>query len=495
MAGKKLSILVAAYNEEATIRTCLETVLAAPACGLDKEVVAINDASTDDTGAILEDLARRHPEIRVFHQEHNQGKGAAIRRAIKEATGDIALWQDADLEYDPRDYPRLLQPILDEKADAVLGSRFIGETHRVLYFWHSVGNHLLTLLANAINDLNLTDMESCYKAFRLDPLKTIPLESDRFGIEPEIIAKMARNRWRIYEVPINYNGRTYEEGKKINWKDGLAAFWFIAKYGFSLNYAEPAKVTLDSLERAPRLNEWMFRTVQPWLGQRIAEVGSGTGNFTRWLKTTGAPVFASDCSQLHLERLKRRFGQSPRIQVQKVDLTIADDYSALEKFKPDTVVCLNVLEQIQDDESVLRHLHQSMADGCRLITLVPRGDRLWSKIDVQLQHARRYDPRGLDAKMEAAGFVVERSFTFNRAGTPAWLVSSKLFRQRSLKPWQARIYNLLCPIFRAIEPILPWKGLSVICIARKSAAAPHAPAAVRNDAVRPREAASPVAAK
>jgi glycosyltransferase involved in cell wall biosynthesis len=476
MSEKKLSILIAAYNEEATIRTCLETVLAAPACGLLKEVIVVNDASTDDTGVIVEALAKERPEIRLYHQPQNQGKGAAIRRAIKEATGDIAIWQDADLEYDPRDYPRLLQPILDEKADAVIGSRFIGESHRVLYFWHSAGNHLLTLLSNAINDLNLTDMESCYKAFRLDRLKNIPLESSRFGIEPEITAKIARNRWRIYEVPINYDGRTYEEGKKIGWKDGLAAFWFIIKYGFSLNYAESAQVTLDSLEHAPRLNEWIFRTITPWLGTRIAEVGSGTGNLTRWLKTTGAPILASDCSHLHLERLKRRFGNAPRIQVKKLDLTLPNDYATLESFKPDTVVCLNVLEQIQNDAQVLQQLHRTVPEGCRIILLVPRGQRLWCNLDVELHHFRRYETRELTAKMEAAGFAVEQEFTFNRAGTPTWMMSSKLGGQRMVKPWQAKAYNLFCPIFRALEGILPWKGLSIICVAKKVSITTNDPA-------------------
>ena len=469
MPGRKLSILMAAYNEEGTIRACVEAILAAPACGLEKEIIVVNDASTDDTAAIGENLAKLHPEIRLFHQSRNQGKGAAIRRAIQEACGDIAIWQDADLEYDPRDYPRLLQPILEEKADAVLGSRFTGETHRVLYFWHSIGNRLLTLLSNVVNDLNLTDMEAGYKAFRLDRLKVIPLKSNRFGIEPEIIARLARNRWRIYEVPINYNGRTYEEGKKIGWKDGLAAFWFIVKYGFSLDYADPARVTLDSLERAPRLNRWQFETIRPWLGRRIAELGSGTGNITRWLKTTGAPILASDSDPAYLERLKRRFGSSPRVEVKKLDLTVPEDYAALESFKPDTVVCLNVLEQIEDDVEVLRRIHASVPGNCAVILLVPRGMRLWSKVDVALRHARRYEPRELSGKAGAAGFVAEREFTFNRAGTPTWIISSLLFRQRTLKPWQARFYNLCCPVFRVLERILPWQGLSIICVTRKVA--------------------------
>ncbi|MDB6109879.1 MAG: glycosyl transferase, family 2, partial [Pedosphaera sp.] len=319
----------------------------------------------------------------------------------------------------------------------------------------------------ALNDLNLTDMETCYKAFRLELLKTIPLESCRFGIEPEITAKVAHNRWRIYEVPINYNGRTYEEGKKIGWKDGVAAFWFIAKYGLSLNYAAPAKITHDALEHAPRLNEWTFDAIKPWLGSRIAELGSGTGNLTRWLKTTGAAILASDYSPVHLERLRRKFGHSPRIEVTKLDLTIPDDYAALENFRPDTVVCLNVLENLQNDAAALRHIHRVVPANCRIILLVPRGPKLWSSLDAELGHVRRYETREIAVKLEAAGFTLEREFTFNRAGTPAWVISSKICGQRALKPWQAKVYNLFCPIFRAAEPILPWKGLSVIGIAKK----------------------------
>jgi glycosyltransferase involved in cell wall biosynthesis len=468
MTGKKLSILVAAYNEEATLRACLEAVLAAPACGLAREIILVNDASTDETALIADALARQYPEVRVFHQEKNQGKGAALRRAIKEATGHIAIFQDADLEYDPRDYARLIQPILDGKADVVFGSRFTGEVRKVLYFWHTAGNRFLTLLSNIANNINVTDMETCYKVFRLDLLKTIPLESNRFGIEPEITAKVARNRWRIFEVPINYNGRTYEEGKKIGWRDGVAAFWFILRYSFSQNYSEPGRATLDALEHAPRLNQWMYETIKPYLGARIAELGSGTGNLTRWLKTTdGATVLATDYSVSNFDRLKGKFGGLSRVRIEKLDLTLPDDYGVLNDFKPDTIVCLNVLEHIEKDRDVLARLHETLPDDCRIIFLVPRSQKLWSNLDVQLGHFRRYETGELSAKMQDAGFTVEREFTFNRAGTPSWFIGNKLGGQRTLKPWQGKLYNFLCPAFQALEGVFPWKGLSVICVAKK----------------------------
>ena len=227
-----LSIVVPAYNEEATVTELIHRVLDAelPA-GMGREIVVVNDASTDGTAEKLRAFAD-DARIRVFEQPQNQGKGAAIRRGFAEARGDFVIVQDADLEYDPREYCKLLQPIIDGKADVVYGSRFAGgEAHRVLFFWHSVGNKLLTLLSNAFTNLNLTDMETCYKLFRREILQQVTLRENRFGIEPEITAKVARLGARIYEVGISYSGRTYKEGKKINWKDGVAALVCIVRYG------------------------------------------------------------------------------------------------------------------------------------------------------------------------------------------------------------------------------------------------------------------------
>jgi glycosyltransferase involved in cell wall biosynthesis len=223
-----LSVLIPVFNEAATIRKVVARVRAVTA--IESEIVIVDDASTDGTREVLQALAQDRG-VRVFFQERNQGKGAAIRRAIHEARGDIVLIQDADLEYDPADYPALLQPILDGKADVVFGSRFAGgQSHRVLYFWHSVGNRVLTTLSNAFTNLNLTDMEVGYKVFRREVVQSFEIEEPRFGIEPEITAKVARGGFRIYEVGVSYSGRTYEEGKKIGWKDGVRALYCILKY-------------------------------------------------------------------------------------------------------------------------------------------------------------------------------------------------------------------------------------------------------------------------
>lgn len=220
-----LSVIIPAYNEINFIDEILRKVKETP---YEKEIIVVDDCSTDGTREHLMNLGDAN--ITVLFQEVNQGKGAALRRGIAAATGDIILIQDADLEYDPKEYPVLLGPILEDKADVVYGSRFLGGPHRVLYFWHFVGNSMVTLLSNMFTNLNLTDMETCYKVFKKEVIKNITIESKRFGVEPEITAKVARGKWRIFEVPISYYGRTYEEGKKITWRDGIKAFFTIVKY-------------------------------------------------------------------------------------------------------------------------------------------------------------------------------------------------------------------------------------------------------------------------
>jgi glycosyltransferase involved in cell wall biosynthesis len=227
-AGIRLSVVIPIYNERSTLRALVQRVLAAP---VETEILCVDDGSTDGSREILGEIAAKHPQVRVFLQPRNMGKGAALRRGIAEATGDFLIIQDADLEYDPSDYPQVLGPLLADKADVVYGSRFLGGApHRVLYFWHSVGNWVLTLISNCITNINLTDMETCYKAFRREVIQSIPIEEDRFGFEPEITVKVARRNLRIYEVGVSYSGRTYEEGKKIGWKDGVRALYCLIKY-------------------------------------------------------------------------------------------------------------------------------------------------------------------------------------------------------------------------------------------------------------------------
>jgi len=243
MSGLTLSVVVPVYNEEKLVRASVERLRAVP---LRLEVICVDDASKDGSLAVLEALRAEGTVDVLLRHEKNQGKGAALRAGVERASGDVIVIHDADLEYDPFDLPRLLEPIADGRADAVFGSRFTGSPRRVLYFWHRVGNGFLTLLSNMLTDLNLTDMETCYKMVRADLLKRLPLRTRRFGIEPELTARLAQSRARIYEVPISYAGRTYGEGKKIGWRDGLAAFWHIVR----ANWFGPRHVPLAADIRA-----------------------------------------------------------------------------------------------------------------------------------------------------------------------------------------------------------------------------------------------------
>jgi glycosyltransferase involved in cell wall biosynthesis len=227
----KLSVVMPVYNEQPTLEQVIAHVLTVP---LDIELICVDDGSTDRSREILERLQGTRPQLRVFLQPKNMGKGAALRRGIQESTGDFVVIQDADLEYDPSEYPLLLRPLIEGKADVVYGSRFLGSgPHRVLYFWHSVGNWILTLISNALTNMNMSDMETCYKIFRREIIQSIPIEEDRFGFEPEITVKIAKRHLRVYEVGISYWGRTYEEGKKIGWKDGVRALFCLLKYTFT----------------------------------------------------------------------------------------------------------------------------------------------------------------------------------------------------------------------------------------------------------------------
>ena len=466
----RLSILIPLYNEEEFIAELLTRVLNAPLpAAMERELIVVDDASTDGSSEIVQEFAQRHPEsIHLVRHERNRGKGAAIRSAIKQATGDFCVIQDSDLEYDPREYGKLLKPLLEGAADVVYGSRFMaaGE-RRVLYFWHSVGNRLLTTLCNIFADVNLSDMETCYKAFRTSLIQSIPIRSNRFGIEPELTIKFAQRRARIYETPVTYHGRTYEEGKKIGFKDGLQALYVILRTGLTRDiYKDAGPETLEALSAAPRFNRWMAETIQPYLGTTIMEIGAGIGNITRFLAPRTKRYLVTDVDAEHLVRLSAGFQHRPNVQVARVDLA---DPACFQSFKGqmESVVCLNVVEHIEDDLQALRNIHSVLGPNGRAVVLVPHGQEIFGSLDVALGHYRRYSEQELRQKMETCGLQVERVIMFNRISRPAWYVSGRIFKRTALGRGQMKLFDKFVWLWRRIDPLLPWPSTSLIAIGIK----------------------------
>jgi len=470
-----LSIIVPVYNEQYLLETSLKRLeVVAESAWLERvRVIVVNDASTDRTGGALkrfrEGLAQtglsRFEWVFVEH-ESNQGKGAAIRTALKHVDTDLAVIHDADLEYHPEDLLKMIPLFVTEEADAVYGSRFLAsEYRRVLFFRHSLGNKLLTLLTNFVTDLNLTDMETCYKMVRADLLKSIPLESDRFGFEPEITIKLAKRDARIFEMPIRYSGRTYSEGKKITWKDGVKALGALVKYGISDRIYvadEYGSEILARLNRAPRFTKWMADTIRPYLGERVLELGAGTGNLTSNL-VPRTVYWASDINPHYLERLKRLQNTRPYLQVQYTDASAGETYPA-QQF--DTVVCLNVVEHLEDDVRALSNIRGSLEKNGRAIILVPNGPGMFGSLDRALGHYRRYTREQLLEACERAGFRVEKVLKFNRVSAPGWWLNGRILRKTTLGFWQMKILNTFLPLARPLDRFLPFPHLSWIVILR-----------------------------
>src|SRR6476660_9362526 len=395
----KLSILMPVYNERTVVERCISLVLTAPIPeNMERELVIVDDCSTDGTFAILQRLAAAFPQIQLHQHPVNRGKGAAVRTAIEKAAGDFALIQDADLEYDPSEYPRLLRPLLDGHADAVFGSRYLaGEQSRVLPFWHSMINKGLTLASNMFCNLNLTDMETCHKLFRTDLLKSIPIRSDRFGFEPEIVMKSAKRKLRIYEVPISYHGRTYEEGKKIGWKDGVKALGVVLKFWLVDDlYAAPyGRGVLNNLNGTPQYVSWLARVVRPFLGDSVLELGAGIGNLSGRLMARRLLYVAAEKDPLHLHALRNRFLRTPNVRVRRIDPEDPADFDARDGTF-DTVLCLNVLEYVEDPAATLESIRGLLNPGGALVMLTPQHASLYGALDRSMGHKRRYQRAELE---------------------------------------------------------------------------------------------------
>lgn len=465
-----LSVLMPLYNEEEFVGAILERVLDAPLPeGFDREIIVVDDASTDGSARVVEELAIHYAgTIRLIRHPVNRGKGAAIRTALQHAHGEFSIIQDADLEYDPREYSRLLRPLMEGSADVVYGSRFLmsGE-RRVLYYWHALANHLLTTACNIAADVNLTDMETCYKAFRTSLLQSIPIRSNRFGIEPEITIKLAKRQARIYEMAISYHGRTYEEGKKIGFWDAVQALLVILRFSASGDvYTDSGQSILDAFAHTPKFNRWMADTIRPYVGKRVLEIGAGMGNLTRQLIPGRQVYVATDIDEEHMARLRVRLHHRLNLQVAHCDAANPADFVPFAG-QMDTVICLNVLEHIEDHHRTLTNIHSALMPGGRAIILVPQDQKIYGAMDEALGHVLRYSKELLRSRIEEAGFTVEGILDFNRPSRPGWYFSGKVLQKREISRLQLRIFEKLVWLWRRIDRVLPWPSVSIIAICVK----------------------------
>lgn len=473
-----LCVIVPCYNEQYLVAASLARLkVLGESPLLDRvKVIVVDDGSTDGTAEAISQFRKSLESESLdpkfcwmwVRREKNGGKGAAIQTALGHADTELVVIHDADLEYHPHDLLQMVEVFLYEDADAVFGSRFMsGGYKRALFFRHALGNKLLTLLCDLVCDLNLTDMETCYKMVRADLLKSIPLESRSFDIEPELAIKLAKRGARVFEVPISYSGRTYLEGKKINWKDGARALWVILHYGASgriYNDDLYGGEILDRLNHAPRFTRWMADVVRPYVGNRVLEIGAGTGNMSIQLMPRSV-YWATDVNPHYVGYLDSLRATRPYMQVAYTDGMNAQSFPAGQSF--DTVISLNVLEHLQDDVGALRNIRDALDEGGRAIVLVPNGPELYGSLDEVLGHCRRYTKEALVEACETAEFRVEKVLEFNRPGVVAWWLNGRVLRRRTFSLVQIRILNLMTPIFRVTDRWLPLPPLSLIAILRK----------------------------
>src|SRR6185295_13770358 len=469
-ASFSLSVLVPVYNERHVVEASLRRVLALKHDLINRlEVIVVDDFSTDGSWEILQKLAEEDDRLMLLRHERNSGKGAAVRTAISRATGDISIVHDADLEYNPADIPALLEPFAKEGADAVFGSRYLSAQYRrALMHRHTKINKFLTACSNWLTDLSLTDMETCYKAINTVLLKSIPLRSNDFRFEVEIVFKLAKRRARVFDVPVRYLPRTQEEGKKIKARDGLHALTAMARF-FLIDDLykkdEFGSRMLAELERTRRFNLWLGHTLRPFIGDRVLEVGAGVATLTSQFIPREVYV-ATDTSSHFLHYLRSYSFGKPYLRVLKFDPYQQEEVQGLEQ-EFDTVIAINLLEHAQDEGQALRNLRQTLTSGGRAIVLAPQHPSLYGSLDRFLDRRKRYTAAEVTRLLEGAGFHVERTIDFNRASVPGWWLNGKILRRSRFSRLQLKLLDMLTPALRRLDCFLPWRGLSVIAIAVK----------------------------
>lgn len=464
---EKLSVLMPVYNERWTVGDVLQRILHAN-LPLPVEILVIDDGSTDGSAERVAEMATQHSQIRLIRQLENGGKGAAIRRGIEEMTGDVAVIQDADLEYDPADLPRLLMPILEGQADAVFGSRFAGSTRRCSSYWHSQINRCLTLASNMLTDTNLTDMETGYKVVRADILKQLRLRSHTFTLEPELTCRLAQWGARIHEAPISYQGRSFEEGKKIRPRDGIKALLTMLRCRFlDTRFTNHTGLyVLRSMRRATNYNRFLLDLARPYLGDRLLEAGAGIGNLSSLLLNRQRLVLV-DHETEYVRMLSGRFAGRSNVRVEAADLMARNFAETFSSERLNTILCSNVLEHIAPDFLVLRNFFKALETGGHCIVVVPSDMNLMGSLDAALGHYRRYESGQMAQLMERVGFEVVMSKRFNRFGSLGWWINGTLLRREQLTPSQMLAFDHLWPVAKHFDRFLPLPPMSEIIVGRK----------------------------
>ncbi|HUK90236.1 MAG TPA: glycosyltransferase [Blastocatellia bacterium] len=466
----RLTALAPVFNERHVVEASLERLLHLHSELISAlEVIVVDDCSTDGTWETLQRIASRDPRVVLLRHQRNQGKGAAVRTAVEAATGDVCVIYDADLEYNAEDIPALLLPFALEGADAVFGSRYMsGQYRRALLHRHTTMNKALTSIGNWLTDLSISDIETGFKAINTTLLKSIPIRSNDFRFEVEIVFKLAKRRARVFEAPIRYVPRTREEGKKIRARDGILAV--LAMFRFWLQddlYKEDeyGSHILVEIERTRRFNLWMGQVLRPFVGERILELGAGIGTLTSQFIPREF-YLASDVNPNYLHYLKSYSFGKPYLQVSKIAAEDPADFAGLES-EFDTVLMVSVLEHVKDERQAFRNVWSALSPGGRVVVLAPQHPGLYGSLDTALGHQKRYTVEELNTALTESGFAVEAVVNFNRFAVPGWWVNGTVLKRKGFSRLQLKIVDVLMPLLKRVDRFLPWGGLSIVAIGVK----------------------------
>jgi len=465
-----VSVIVPVFNERHLVGASLARLLKIQDPVISRlQVIVVDDCSSDGSWDIVAALAQADPRVLTLRHNRNLGKGAAIRTGLERADGDVTVVHDADLEYNPADIPDLVRPFVLEGADAVFGSRYLAAPYRrALGYRHSLMNRALTSVSNWVTDLDLTDVETCYKAVRTRLLKSIPIRNNDFRIEVELATKLAKRRARVFEVPIRYLPRSYREGKKIGFRDGLLAigalvhFLFVDDLYKDDQYGSPL---LRQPERTRRFLCWLGDTLRPIAGDRVLEIGAGIGTLTEQFIPRES-YLASDIDPVYLDYLRAYSLGKPYLDVRHIDVSNAADFEELDG-RFDTVLIVNVLAQVPDEHVALENVKRALEVGGRVVVLVPQHSALYGTLDETLERRRRYSRDGLQTALEGAGFQVERIFDFNGVSVPGWWLNGRVLKRRTFSRVQLKLLDMAMPLLKRVDHLLPFGGLSLIAVARR----------------------------